>query len=56
VQIMMPDELRRWARTIGGRDMGADRADEFGRRNGVPGEPPFRVTPTAIVGRDAMAA
>jgi len=56
VQIMMPDELRRWARTIGGRDMGADRADEFGRRNGVPGEPLVRVTPTAIIGRDAMAA
>jgi len=50
------DELRRWATAIGGRYMGADRADEFGRRNGVAGELVVRVTPTTIIGRDAMAA
>src|SRR5690606_302593 len=33
-----PDELRHWAGIIGGRYMGADRADEYGARNGVPGE------------------
>ncbi len=33
-----PVELRAWATRIGGRYMGADRADEFGERNGVPGE------------------
>ncbi|MFF3437055.1 PPOX class F420-dependent oxidoreductase [Streptosporangium sp. NPDC002721] len=32
------DELLRWTTEIGGRYMGRDRADEFGRRNGVPGE------------------
>ncbi|MER5877805.1 PPOX class F420-dependent oxidoreductase [Streptomyces sp. NPDC060235] len=32
------DDLRHWAARIGGRYMGEDRAEEFGRRNGVPGE------------------
>ena len=31
-------EVRRWATEIGGRYMGADRAEEFGARNGVAGE------------------
>ena len=33
-----PAELRAWATRIGGRYMGPDRADEYGARNGVPGE------------------
>jgi PPOX class probable F420-dependent enzyme len=33
-----PDQLRRWATRIGGRYMGAERAEEFGARNGVAGE------------------
>ena len=32
------DEVRRWATAIGGRYMGADRAEEFGARNAVEGE------------------
>jgi hypothetical protein len=40
-----------WATLIGGRYMGADRAEEFGRRNGVPGELLVRVTPTKILAR-----
>ena len=32
------DELLRFATAIAGRYMGADRAEEFGRRNAVPGE------------------
>ncbi|MET7824308.1 PPOX class F420-dependent oxidoreductase [Streptomyces sp. NPDC005386] len=32
------DDLQHWAARIGGRYMGEDRAEEFGRRNGVPGE------------------
>ena len=36
-------ELRRWATIIGGRYMGPERAEEFGRRNGVPGEYLVRV-------------
>ncbi|MHB9863325.1 PPOX class F420-dependent oxidoreductase [Streptomyces sp. YIM S03343] len=38
------DELRRWATRIGARYMGAERAEEFGARNGVPGELLVRVT------------
>ncbi len=44
-----PDELLRTATAIGGRYMGADRAEEFGKRNGVPGELVVRVRPTRIV-------
>ncbi|KMO71460.1 PPOX class probable F420-dependent enzyme [Mycobacterium sp. BK558] len=44
-----PDELIAVATRIGGRYMGADRAEEFGRRNGVPGELIVRVTPTKVV-------
>ena len=36
------------ATRIGGRYMGADRAEEFGRRNGVPGELVVRVQPTKV--------
>ncbi|MCM6775099.1 PPOX class F420-dependent oxidoreductase [Nocardia sp. CDC159] len=45
-----PDELLRTATIIGGRYMGADRAEEFGKRNGVPGELVVRVRPTKILG------
>jgi PPOX class probable F420-dependent enzyme len=44
-----PDDLLRWATVIGGRYMGADQAERFGRRNGVPGELLVRATPTRIV-------
>lgn len=43
------DELVRWATVIGGRYMGADRAEEYGRRNGVPGELLVRVAPTKVI-------
>ena len=43
------DELRRWATAIGGHYMGADRADEFGSRNAVPGELLVRITPSNVV-------
>ena len=49
-------DLRRWATAIGHRYMGAERAEEFGARNGVAGELLVRVTPTRIIGRDGMAA
>ena len=42
-------EVRHWAARIGGRYMGADRAEEFGRRNGVPGELLVRVQPVHVV-------
>ena len=44
-----PDQLLAWATRIGGRYMGADRAEEFGHRNGVPGELLVRVTPTKVI-------
>jgi hypothetical protein len=43
------DQVRRWAARIGGRYMGAERAEEFGNRNGVPGELLVRVQPTNVV-------
>jgi PPOX class probable F420-dependent enzyme len=43
------DEVRRWATAIGARYMGADRAEEFGRRNGVPGELLVRLRPTKVI-------
>ena len=42
-------DLVRWATRIGGRYMGADRAGEYGERNGVPGELLVRLTPEKIV-------
>ena len=49
------DELRRWATAIGGRYMGADRAEEFGARNAVPEELLVRITPTHVVAWADMA-
>ena len=42
------DEVRRFAVLIGGRYMGADRAEEYGERNGVPGELLVRLRPTKV--------
>jgi hypothetical protein len=36
------------ATRAGGRYMGADRADEFGRRNGVPGELVVSIHPNKV--------
>lgn len=49
------DELRHWATRIGGRYMGADRAEAYGARNGVPGELLVRVRPTHVVARSGIA-
>jgi PPOX class probable F420-dependent enzyme len=51
-----PAELLRSATEIGGRYMGADRAEEFGRRNGVPGELLVRLRPTKIISHMDMTA
>jgi PPOX class probable F420-dependent enzyme len=42
-------QVRLWAARIGGRYMGAARAEEYGARNGVPGELLVRVAPTHVV-------
>ncbi|MBC3193290.1 PPOX class F420-dependent oxidoreductase [Pseudonocardia sp. C8] len=44
-----PAELLRTATALGARYMGPDRAEEFGRRNGVPGELVVRIRPTKVV-------
>lgn len=44
-----PSDLRAWAARIGGRYMGADRAEEYGARNGVPGELVVRLRPRQVV-------
>lgn len=43
------DELLKWATLIGGRYMGEDLAEAYGKRNAVPGELLVRVTPTRIL-------
>ena len=49
------DEVAHWAAVIGGRYMGQDRAEEYGRRNGVPGELLVRLRPTHIVSAADLA-
>jgi PPOX class probable F420-dependent enzyme len=44
-----PTDVVRSATVIAGRYMGADRAEEFGRRNGVPGELLVKVRPLKVV-------
>ena len=43
-----PQDLLDTATRIGARYMGVDRAEEFGRRNAVPGELVVRVRPTKV--------
>jgi PPOX class probable F420-dependent enzyme len=42
-------ELQKWAGEIAGRYMGADRAEEYGKRNGVEGEYLVRVKISKIM-------
>jgi len=49
------DDLVRWATVNGQRYVGVDRAEEFGKRNGVPGEFLVRVTPSKIIARADIA-
>lgn len=48
-------ELRRWAARIGARYMGEDRAEEFGARNGVPGELLVRVRIEKVTAESGVA-
>lgn len=43
------DDVRRWAARLGARYMGDERAEEYGARNGVPGELLVRLTPDTVV-------
>lgn len=49
------DELRHWAAVLGGRYMGADRAAEYGARNGVPGELLVRIRPVKVIAERDIA-
>jgi PPOX class probable F420-dependent enzyme len=43
------DAVRRWAGVIAARYMGTRRAEEYGDRNGVPGELLVRLTPSKVI-------
>jgi PPOX class probable F420-dependent enzyme len=49
------DDLLVWATRIGGRYMGAESAEAFGRRNAVPGELLVRLRPAHVVAQAAIA-
>lgn len=48
------EALKAFATQIGGRYMGEDRAEEFGERNGVPGEVIVRLHIDKIISKDDM--
>jgi PPOX class probable F420-dependent enzyme len=48
-------EIRHWAGRIGARYMGEERAEEFGARNGVPGELLVRVRIEKVLAQAAVA-
>jgi PPOX class probable F420-dependent enzyme len=50
-----PPDMLEWASRIGARYMGEDRAEEFGRRNGVPGELLVRLTPERVIAESGVA-
>ncbi|MFB7927682.1 PPOX class F420-dependent oxidoreductase [Streptomyces sp. NPDC056039] len=49
------DEVRHWATRIGARYMGDKRAEEFGARNGVPGELLVRVAVDKVLAERDIA-
>lgn len=48
-------ELLYWGTRIAGRYMGAERADEYGRRNAVPPEMVVRIKPSRVVAKVNVA-
>ncbi|HLZ61654.1 MAG TPA: PPOX class F420-dependent oxidoreductase [Ktedonosporobacter sp.] len=50
------DDLRIWATRLGGRYMGADKAEAYGKRNAVEGELLVRVTPTKVIFQKNVAS
>ena len=51
-----PGELVRTATAIAARYMGQERAEEFGKRNGVPGELVVRLRPVKVIAAFDMTA
>ncbi|MCS0600892.1 PPOX class F420-dependent oxidoreductase [Streptomyces sp. LP11] len=50
------DDVRQWATRIAARYMGDDRAEEYGARNGVPGELLVRMTVDKVAAVKNLAA
>jgi len=50
-----PEALLHWATVIAGRYMGTDLAEQYGRRNGVPGELLVTVVPLRVIGELRIA-
>jgi hypothetical protein len=50
IEAMLP-----WATKIGGRYMGQDQAEAFGRRNAAPGEVLVRVVPRVVIAQADVA-
>lgn len=50
------DDLLHWATRIGARYMGEDKAEQFGRRNAVPGELLVRAPITKVIARADISA
>ena len=50
IEVMLP-----WATKIGGRYMGQDRAEQFGRRNAAPGEVLVRLVPQVVLAQADLA-
>lgn len=48
-------ELLHWATRIAARYMGAELAEQYGRRNAVPPEMVVRVTPTNVIAKTGIA-
>jgi PPOX class probable F420-dependent enzyme len=51
-----PADLLYWGTRIGGRYMGAENAEAYGKRNAVPPEMVIRVTPTKITAKVEIAS
>ncbi|MCA9896736.1 MAG: PPOX class F420-dependent oxidoreductase [Anaerolineales bacterium] len=51
-----PAECLKWATRIGGRYMGADQAEAFGKRNSVPGEYLVRIKVSKLIAQKELAA
>jgi PPOX class probable F420-dependent enzyme len=51
-----PDDLLEWGTRIGGRYMGTEQAEAYGKRNAVPPEMVVRVVPDRVVAKADVAA
>jgi len=49
------EEFLKWSTEIGGRYMGSDKAEAYGKRNAVEGEMLFRVKPAKIIAKTNIA-